>query len=141
MAERSKILIVDDDPQVGDLVRQLLEGEPYEIEAVADGQEALQAVTRQQPDVILLDLLMPRLDGFSVLEYLQQDSRYRHMPVIVLTAKTLTSEEQTLLQQRVLTVMQKGGLERDVLIQEVRSALQAYRRPAPTEPGHERGRP
>jgi CheY-like chemotaxis protein len=130
---RGRLLVVDDDPQVGDLVRQLLEDEPYEIEAVADGQEALQAVTRQQPDVMLLDLLMPRLDGFSVLEYLQQDPRYRGMPVIVLTAKMLTVEEKTLLQQRVVTVIQKQGLERDVLIQEVRSALQAYRHLAPNE--------
>ena len=122
-------------------MRQLLQDEPYAIETVADGQEALQAVARQQPDVMLLDLLMPHLDGFGVLAHLQQDPRYHDMPVIVLTAKTLTSEEQTRLQQRVLTVMQKGGLERDGLIQEVRSALQAYRRPAPTEPGPVRGRP
>ena len=98
---RGRLLVVDDDPQVGDLVRQLLEDESYEIEAVVDGQEALQAVTRQRPDVMLLDLLMPHLDGFSVLEYLQQDPRYRDMPVIVLTAKMLTVEEKTLLQQRV----------------------------------------
>jgi CheY-like chemotaxis protein len=68
-----------------------------------------------------------------VLEYLQQDPRYRAIPVIVLTAKMLTVEETTLLQQRVVTVIQKQGLERDALIQEVRSVLQAYRRPAPNE--------
>ena len=95
-----------------------------------DGQEALEALAKQRPDVILLDLLMPRLDGFGVLEYLRQEPRTRDLPVIVLTAKTLTTEEQTLLRQRVLTVIQKGGLERDALIRELRSALQAYRHQA-----------
>ena len=120
------LLVVDDDPQVVDLVRQLLEGESYAVAAAMDGQEALEALAKQRPDVILLDLLMPRLDGFGVLEYLRQESHTRDLPVIVLTAKTLTTEEEALLRQRVLTVIQKGGLERDALIRELRSALQAY---------------
>ena len=89
--------------------------------------EALEALAKQRPDVILLDLLMPHLDGFGVLEYLRQESHTRDVPVLVLTAKTLTTEEQTLLQERVLKVLQKQGLERDALIQELQSALQAYR--------------
>jgi CheY-like chemotaxis protein/two-component sensor histidine kinase len=124
---QGRLLVVDDDPQVVDLVRQLLEGEPYVVAAAMDGQEALEALAKQRPDVILLDLLMPHLDGFGILEYLRQEPRTRDLPVLVLTAKTLTTEEQTLLQQRVLKVIQKGGLERDVLIRELRSALQAYR--------------
>jgi CheY-like chemotaxis protein len=91
------LLVVDDDPHVLDLVRQLLEDQPYEIEAAVDGQAALAAIARRRPDVILLDLLMPRLDGFAVLEYLHRTLRYRDIPVIVLTAKTCTPEEQTLL--------------------------------------------
>jgi CheY-like chemotaxis protein/anti-sigma regulatory factor (Ser/Thr protein kinase) len=121
------LLVVDDDPYVVDLVRQLLDDQPYEIEAAVDGQAALEAMARHQPDVILLDLLMPRLDGFSVLEYLHHTPRYRDIPVIVLTAKTCTAEEQALLHKRVRTVIQKQGLERDRLIQEVRVALLAYR--------------
>ncbi|MEE8302741.1 MAG: response regulator, partial [Candidatus Tectomicrobia bacterium] len=127
---QGRLLVVDDDPHVVDLVRQLLEGESYEIEAAMDGQEALEAMTRQQPDVILLDLLMPRLDGFGVLEALQHESRYRDIPVIVLTAKTLTQEEKALLLQRVLKVVRKRGLERDALLRDLQSALQAYRKPA-----------
>lgn len=121
------LLVVDDDPYVVDLVRQLLDDQPYEIEAAVDGQAALEAIARHQPDVILLDLLMPHLDGFGVLEYLHHTPRYRDIPVIVLTAKTCTAEEQALLHERVRTVIQKQGLERDRLIQEVRAALLAYR--------------
>jgi signal transduction histidine kinase/DNA-binding response OmpR family regulator len=121
------LLVVDDDPNVVDLVRQLLADQPYDIEAAVDGQAALEAMAQRQPDVILLDLLMPRLDGFGVLEYLHHTPRYRHIPVLVLTAKSCTAEEQARLRTRVRTVIQKQGLERDGLIQEVRAALRAYR--------------
>jgi signal transduction histidine kinase/DNA-binding response OmpR family regulator len=122
-----RLLVVDDDPQVVELVHQLLADQPYEIEAAVDGQAALEAIARRQPDVILLDLLMPRLDGFGVLSYLHHTPSYRDIPVIVLTAKTCTAEEQALLHARVRTVIQKQGLERDGLLQEVRAALLAYR--------------
>jgi PAS domain S-box-containing protein len=121
------LLVVDDDPQVIDLVRQLLEGEPYAVRAAADGQEALDAVAGQLPDIMLLDLLMPRLDGFGVIAQLQQDPAYRDIPIIILTAKTLSAEELSQLQQRVTRVVQKRALERDVLIRELRRALRAYR--------------
>ena len=114
--QRGRLLVVDDDPQVVDLVRQLLEGEPYEVMAAADGQEALEAISQQRPDIVLLDLLMPRLDGFAVIEHLRQDPQYRQLPVIVLTAKTLTAAEYARLDQSVRTVIQKRGLDRGMLI-------------------------
>ncbi len=126
-ARHGRLLVVDDDPQVVDIVRQLLEGEPYEIEAAGDGQEALEAVARQRPDVILLDLLMPRMDGFTFMEHLRQDQEQRLIPVIVLTAKTLTTVEHAMLAEGVLKIIQKRGLDRDHFIQELRGALQAYR--------------
>jgi adenylate cyclase len=124
-----RLLVVDDDPHVIDLVRQLLEGEPCVIEAAMDGREALQAIQLQRPDVILLDLLMPDIDGFGVLEELNADPSKRDLPVIVLTAKILTAEEHALLQRRVLAVLEKRGLEREALLREVRRALPDYGRP------------
>ncbi len=121
------LLVVDDDPQVVDLICQLLEGEPYETVATADGQAALEAIAHRRPDVILLDLLMPGMDGFALIEQLQQAPLSQQIPVIVLTAKTLTAPEQALLEQSVRTVIQKRGLDRDTLIQELRGLLQAYR--------------
>jgi signal transduction histidine kinase/CheY-like chemotaxis protein/HAMP domain-containing protein len=128
---RGRLLVVDDDPQVVDLVRQLLEDEPYQVIAATDGQEALEAIARTPPDVILLDLLMPRMDGFTVIEHLQRAPQGRQIPVIVLTAKTLTAVEQAMLEQSVRTVIQKRGLERDALIQELRDLLRTYRGPTP----------
>jgi CheY-like chemotaxis protein len=125
--QQGRLLVVDDDPQVVNLVCQLLEGEPYEIISAADGQEALQAIAHRRPDVILLDLLMPRMDGFALIEQLQQDPQSQPIPVIVITAKTLTSDEQARLEQSVRAVIQKRGLDRETLIQELQGLLGAHR--------------
>jgi signal transduction histidine kinase/DNA-binding response OmpR family regulator len=122
-----RLLVVDDDPNVVDLVRQLLEDEAYEIRSAADGQAALEAISKQPPDIILLDLLMPRLDGLGVIEQLRQSSQHRDIPIVVLTAKILTNDEIVQLQQSVSKVVQKQGLERETLLQELRTALQTYR--------------
>ena len=123
-----RLLVVDDDPQVVDLVSQLLEGEAYDIQSAADGQEALEVVSQQCPDIILLDLLMPRLDGFGVIEQLRQCPERGDIPIVVLTAKTLTADGLAQLQQRVSKVIQKHALERETLLRELQAALQAYRR-------------
>ena len=125
--QRGRLLVVDDDSQVVDLVRQLLEGEPYEVMAVADGQEALEAIQQQQPDIVLLDLLMPRLDGFAVIESLRQDPRHQQLPVIALTAKTLTAAEDARLDQSVRAVIQKRGLDRGTLMAELQGLLRVHR--------------
>jgi CheY-like chemotaxis protein len=118
--------VVDDDPQVVDLVCQLLEDEACEIRSAADGQEALEAISQQPPDIILLDLLMPRLDGFDVIEQLRQSPQHCDIPIVILTAKTLNTDELAQLQESASKVMQKQGLERETLLQELRNALQAY---------------
>jgi CheY-like chemotaxis protein len=123
---RGRLLVIDDDPQVADRVQQLLAGEPYEVLTAADGHVALEVMARQRPDVVLLDLLMVRTDAFVVIEQLRQDPRYRQIPVIALTATTLTSAERAALEQSVRTVIQKQGLERAVLLQELRGLLHAY---------------
>ena len=130
-SQRGRLLVVDDDVHIADLVRQFLEGEPYEVVAAADGQEALEAISQQRPDILLLDLLMPRLDGFAVIERLRQDAQYHQLPIIVLTAKTLTAAEYALLDQSVRTVIQKQGWSRDTLRQELWGILQASRSPVP----------
>jgi adenylate cyclase len=120
-----RLLVADDDPLVPDLIRQLLEDLGCEIEAAGDGRAALAMLARRRPDVLLLDLLMPGLDGFGVLEQLAQNPALAGLPVIVLTAKTLTSDEHALLQRRVLAIIEKRGLDRATLLQEVRRALPA----------------
>jgi adenylate cyclase len=123
------LLVVDDDPHVADLVRQSLEDEPYQIDAAGDGVAALEVIAQRRPDVILLDLLMPRMDGFEVIASLQQDAERRDIPVIVLTAKTLTRQERRALKEHELAVIQKGALDRDALMAELKQVL-----PEPVRP-------
>ncbi len=86
MHNRAKILIVDDEPFSVDYLEQELEDLGYETISAADGREALEQVAAENPDVILLDILMPELDGFQVLERLKGDEKWRNIPVIVISA-------------------------------------------------------
>ncbi|HET7261595.1 MAG TPA: GAF domain-containing protein, partial [Casimicrobiaceae bacterium] len=117
-----RILVADDDPDVIDLVTQLL-GEHYEIEAVADGEAAMEALARRRPDAILLDLMMPGLDGFGVIGRLRSDPALRSIPVVVLTAKSLSAEESEGLNASVARIIQKQGLAGEALIREIEGVL------------------
>jgi CheY-like chemotaxis protein len=117
-----RVLVADDDPNVVDLVTQLLGGQ-YELEAACDGIDALAAIARNRPDVILLDLMMPGLDGFAVIERLRQNPDHRAIPVVVLTAKSLTVDEAAGLNSRVAKVIDKQGLVGEALIREIEDAL------------------
>lgn len=83
-----KILLADDDPDVVEVVSMLLEEEGYEIVTAKDGAEALEKIERENPDLVILDLLMPRVDGFAVFNRLREPAyeRWSRMPVIVLTS-------------------------------------------------------
>jgi CheY-like chemotaxis protein len=118
-----RLLIVDDDPNVIDIVRQQLPENGYELAAAADGVAALETLARHRPDVILLDLMMPRLDGFGLIEQLRQRPDYASIPIVVLTAKTLSSAEAARLSESVAQVIQKQGLEENTLIRELQRAL------------------
>ena len=119
-SQSKRVLVVDDDNQVIDLVRQLLGESNYTLDVATDGLAALTAVERQPPDLILLDLMMPRLDGFGVIEQL----RTRQIPIIVLTAKLLSNEELSWLHQRVAQVVQKQGLAQESLLHDLRQLLE-----------------
>ena len=110
------VLIVDDDPEARNLLIQLLEDSDCRPRTAASGREGLAAMTAARPDAVLLDLLMPEMDGFAVIERMQQDPALRSVPVIVITAKDLTVEDRMFLQERVHAVIQKAGLERERLI-------------------------
>jgi PAS domain S-box-containing protein len=84
-APHARILLVDDNADMRNYVRQLL-GDRYEVEAVADGMSALEAVSRQIPDLVLTDVMMPRLDGFQLLQKLRADPQMREIPIILLSA-------------------------------------------------------
>ncbi len=89
-----KVLLAEDEKNVILGVRTCLDAVGYQVEIVEDGEEALNAVRREHPDLILLDLLMPKIDGFEVLKVLKGDEATRHIPIIVLTAKAEEEDRQ-----------------------------------------------
>lgn len=84
----AKILVVDDDPDIRDVLEALLEGEGFETVLANDGEQALEAIKKENPDLMVLDLLMPVMDGFAVCKQLQDPrwSKWKNMPVLILTS-------------------------------------------------------
>jgi len=114
------IAIIEDDPQATRLLRRILQtrGE-YRICEARDGVEGLEMVRRERPDVILLDLMMPGMDGFAVLDALKGDKDVSEVPVIVITAKELTVAERERLSGQTDKLMQKGSFTDDELLEEI----------------------
>lgn len=86
MSQKAKVLIVDDEPFNVDVLLQELEELEHELITASNGQEALDKIQSQQPDLILLDLMMPVLDGFAVLKEIKDDDALRDIPVIIVSA-------------------------------------------------------
>jgi DNA-binding response OmpR family regulator len=83
-----KILVVDDDPDILDALVMILESKGYEITKAHDGVEAIERIVAEKPDLMILDLLMPKMDGFRVFKKLQEPSwsEYSKMPILILTS-------------------------------------------------------
>jgi len=114
------IAIIEDDPQARLLLRRILQtrGE-YRVFEAPDGVAGLEMVRREHPDIILLDLMMPGMDGFEVLEALKADEQVRDVPVIVISAKELTAAERERLSGQIDMLMQKGNFTDEELLEEI----------------------
>lgn len=88
----SKILIVDDEKNVADLIKYNLEIAGYETEVVYDGKTALDTIAAQKFDLIILDIMLPEIDGITILRYIKSKEDFKHIPVIMLTAKSTGSD-------------------------------------------------
>lgn len=119
----ASVLVVDDEESVRRLVVETLGDEGYALREATDGDEALAAVAAAKPDVIVLDLMMPRVDGFTVLERLQADPETRFLPVVVLTAKRLAPEERARLQSRAVSLLEKSDYSATELRRLIERAL------------------
>jgi len=118
------IEIVDDLPDARRLIRRVLQAQgEYTLLEASNGSEALEIAQHELPDLIILDLMMPEMDGFSVLDALKSNAKTGAIPVIVVTAKELTPEEEKRLRGRIHALMQKGEFMSDELMDEVRSVL------------------
>ena len=117
------VLVVDDDDATREMLRRLLERDGIPVVEATDGRAGLDRVREQRPSLVLLDLLMPGLDGFGFLAGLDAVPGGGDIPVVVVTAKDLTNDEQAVLSGRVDEVVRKGAYSQERLLAEVRERV------------------
>ncbi len=122
-ATAGHVLIVDDEAPARELLNRNMADDGWVVTEAVNGKDCLQQLAKQTPDIILLDLMMPELDGFGVIDELQQHDEWQSIPVIVITAKILTKKERNLLNARVVHIMEKGQYSKRELLAEVVSRL------------------
>ncbi|WP_068922050.1 ATP-binding response regulator [Planobispora rosea] len=114
-----RVLVADDDEEFRAAVRRMLTGFASRVDEAHDGLDALEAMARELPDLVLVDLLMPRMDGAALLARMAGDERLRDVPVVIVTVATSQQYPQT-----GHTVVSKHGMRRDILLEAVRHALE-----------------
>jgi len=121
---QSQLLLVEDNKSAVSQIKFLLEDEGYQVAVAKKGQEALQYLQKQIPDGIVLDLMMPEMDGFEVLKTLRESEKTKGIPVLILTAKDLTEEEISELKSNgVQKILFKGAIDREELLEKINRLL------------------
>ncbi len=92
MPESARILIVDDEPDLIDMVSLRLEANGYQVIRASEGQEGLDKARNESPDLIILDLMLPKIDGYKVCRMLKFDEKYKKIPVILFSARTQAAD-------------------------------------------------
>ena len=89
-----KILVTDDSPTIVVMIKELLESAGYSVVTASDGQEALDKTKKERPDLVILDLMLPKIDGYKVCAMLKFDKNYSSLPIIILTARAGESDKE-----------------------------------------------
>jgi threonine synthase len=120
----SRVVVVDDTPDARRLIRRILQSQgDFEIFEASNGKDGVELITRELPDLVILDLMMPEMDGFAVMDALRSKPETTNIPVIVATAKELTVNEKSRLQGQIQSLMLKGDFLNDEFLDEVRSLI------------------
>jgi signal transduction histidine kinase/CheY-like chemotaxis protein len=122
-APPTRVLLVEDDKDQRERLRGWLEGEQWAVQESANGREALTRLQAHRPDVILLDLMMPEMDGFAVVAALQKEPRWRDIPVIVITARDLDAKDRERLNSGVQSVLVKETFRPGELVERIRQLV------------------
>jgi signal transduction histidine kinase/CheY-like chemotaxis protein len=117
------VLVVDDDAATRSITRGLLESEGWAVSEARDGIEALTSMEHERPSLILLELAMPGMDGFAFAAEVRRHPEWRSIPIVVVTAKDLTSEDRRKLNGNVEHIVQKQGDSKQSLLEQVRDLL------------------
>jgi PAS domain S-box-containing protein len=121
--EQRTVLVVDDDPKAVQLLGAYLTPAGYRVLSAFGGQEGIDVARQQRPNLIVLDLMMPEVNGFDVVEALKGDVNTATIPIVIVTAKQITAEDRALLEGAMLKVIQKSEFKRLGFIDEVKRAM------------------
>ncbi|AFY71416.1 multi-sensor hybrid histidine kinase [Thalassoporum mexicanum PCC 7367] len=121
--EELTVLIVDDEPDIREIFRRILNKENCQVLEAENGQVALDVIDQQTPDLIILDLMMPEMDGFQFIDTLRAQCRWPAIPILVTTAKEITEDDRQKLNGSVRKVLQKGAYSRQELLDEIMRIL------------------
>lgn len=124
MSSPGPILVVDDDPSIREMLVLILETRGFDVRQAADGMKALERARAEPPSLILLDLMMPGMDGFEVLEAMRRHEKWSDIPVIVITAKDLTREERAWLRGCAEKIVQKSACNRVELVRVIEGMIE-----------------
>ena len=123
---KKRVLVVEDDLATREIIRRIIERENWILDEAENGIIGLQQVSQNPPDLILLDLMMPEMDGFEFIEHLRQNPDWKSIPTVVLTAKELTAQDRQRLSGSVESIIQKGSYTGEELLKEVRNLIGVY---------------
>ncbi len=129
-ASLHRVLIVEDDASTREMMRRLLQREGWQVSEAENGRVALEQVAKHTPDLVLLDLMMPELDGFEFASLLRQQETWREIPIVVVTAKDIADEDHLRLYGLVERVLQKEASTYEDLLSEVSELVKAHARTA-----------
>jgi CheY-like chemotaxis protein len=119
-SEPGAVLLVEDDASTRAMLRRMLESEGWSADEAENGRVALERVAAQPPGLILLDLMMPEMDGFEFVEALRRREEWRRIPVVVITARDLDGDDRRRLNGSVERILRKGDYTRESLLDELR---------------------
>ncbi|MEO8611665.1 MAG: PAS domain S-box protein [Chloroflexota bacterium] len=125
-AKSGSILVIEDDEPTRDMARRTLEKEGWTVSEAANGREGLLKIADFEPDVILLDLTMPEMNGFQFITEMRKNVAWQRIPVIITTGKTLTDADRQHLNGYAERILQKSAYNREALLREVRDLIVAY---------------
>ena len=117
------ILVVDDDLPTRSLMQKMIEKEGWTVKVAENGKEAISVLQNQKIQLILLDLLMPIMDGFQFLNKIKKIKKYKNIPVVILTSKDLSKEDYDNLKGDVVLIVQKGSYKSDEILNYVNKVI------------------
>ena len=123
ISEKRTALIVEDDPLALAIVREVLETGGYNVVTAVDGRSGVQMAVSERPEILILDLSLPDMDGFGVLRTLQADPKTASLPVIVLTSMDLSGKDMSSFGKQVRLILEKGDLTREHFLQVLKTVL------------------